>query len=153
MCVCVCWMQSTGINAALPRVSYVKAVDVWMSVCLVLVFAGLIEYATVNVLSRQRAAGPVRQQPSQQQQQHHLPSCTTRQPPMSVGDGPPPFKQIGSGGGGLQTTTTTTATTTAAVERTRRPCQLQAGVKLNIEARLGQVTKGRQKYSKKDYYC
>ena len=52
--------QNSGINAALPRVSYIKAVDVWMSVCLVFAFAGLLEYALVNVLSRRRSKVVVR---------------------------------------------------------------------------------------------
>lgn len=46
--------QSTGINHSMPRVSYIKAVDVWMSCCLMFVVCGLVEYAIVNVLSRNR---------------------------------------------------------------------------------------------------
>ncbi|XP_022320293.2 glycine receptor subunit alpha-2-like isoform X1 [Crassostrea virginica] len=44
--------QSQGAKASLPRVSYVKAIDIWMSTCLFFVFAALIEFAYVNVLSR-----------------------------------------------------------------------------------------------------
>jgi len=47
--------QSASSQSQLPRVSYVKAIDVWMSTCLVFAFASLIEFAIVNAWSRRDA--------------------------------------------------------------------------------------------------
>uniref|UniRef100_A0AAY3ZY36 Glycine receptor, alpha 3 n=1 Tax=Denticeps clupeoides TaxID=299321 RepID=A0AAY3ZY36_9TELE len=45
--------QSSGSRTSLPKVSYVKAIDIWMAVCLLFVFSALLEYAAVNFVSRQ----------------------------------------------------------------------------------------------------
>nr|2M6B_A Chain A, Full-Length Transmembrane Domains of Human Glycine Receptor alpha1 Subunit [Homo sapiens]2M6I_A Chain A, Full-Length Transmembrane Domains of Human Glycine Receptor alpha1 Subunit [Homo sapiens]2M6I_B Chain B, Full-Length Transmembrane Domains of Human Glycine Receptor alpha1 Subunit [Homo sapiens]2M6I_C Chain C, Full-Length Transmembrane Domains of Human Glycine Receptor alpha1 Subunit [Homo sapiens]2M6I_D Chain D, Full-Length Transmembrane Domains of Human Glycine Receptor alpha1 len=49
--------QSSGSRASLPKVSYVKAIDIWLAVCLLFVFSALLEYAAVNFVSRQREFG------------------------------------------------------------------------------------------------
>ncbi|CAG5110093.1 Oidioi.mRNA.OKI2018_I69.chr2.g4533.t1.cds [Oikopleura dioica] len=41
-------------GSSLPKVSYVKAIDIWLSLCMAFVFAALLEYAVANYLSRQR---------------------------------------------------------------------------------------------------
>ncbi|XP_002741883.1 glycine receptor subunit alpha-2-like, partial [Saccoglossus kowalevskii] len=44
--------QSSGANETLPKVSYIKAIDIWMSVCLLFVFAALVEFAAANYMYR-----------------------------------------------------------------------------------------------------
>lgn len=41
---------STGVRSSLPRISYVKAIDIYLVMCFVFVFAALLEYAAVNYM-------------------------------------------------------------------------------------------------------
>ncbi|CAN7946213.1 unnamed protein product, partial [Ixodes pacificus] len=46
-------MSST--NAALPKISYVKSIDIYLGTCFVMVFASLLEYAAVGYLGKRIA--------------------------------------------------------------------------------------------------
>lgn len=41
-------------NASLPKISYLKSIDIFLVTCFVMVFCSLIEYACVNRLGQQR---------------------------------------------------------------------------------------------------
>ena len=49
--------QASAVNQHLPRVSYIKAIDVWLSMCLLFVVGALLEFPVVNLL-RRRATAP-----------------------------------------------------------------------------------------------
>ncbi|GFN77717.1 glycine receptor subunit alpha-2 [Plakobranchus ocellatus] len=44
--------------ASLPKVSYIKAIDVWMVACLAFVFSALLEFAVVNAVARRQKKKP-----------------------------------------------------------------------------------------------
>ncbi|XP_064609167.1 glycine receptor subunit alpha-2-like [Liolophura sinensis] len=52
LCILTITTQSSGAGSKLPKVAYVKAIDVWMSVCMVFVFSAFIEFTLVNIMAR-----------------------------------------------------------------------------------------------------
>jgi gamma-aminobutyric acid receptor subunit beta len=74
----------SSTNAALPKISYLKSVDVYLVTCYFYVFLTLIEFASVNFLTGRLKA---QQQQQQQQQQPLVTSAVSCLPPPP----PPPL--------------------------------------------------------------
>ena len=66
-------MSST--NAALPKISYIKSIDVFLGTCFVMVFASLLEYATVGYLGKRIAMRKSRSQQLAKLAQEHRNRC------------------------------------------------------------------------------
>jgi len=62
-------------NASLPKISYLKSIDIFLVTCFIMVFASLLEYACVSFLGLVRPTTTVmktgRHQQRQQQRYHH----------------------------------------------------------------------------------
>ncbi|CAG5104521.1 Oidioi.mRNA.OKI2018_I69.chr1.g1299.t1.cds [Oikopleura dioica] len=44
--------QRSALSKALPMVSYVMSIDIWMSICMAYVFAAVVEYAIANFINK-----------------------------------------------------------------------------------------------------
>ena len=50
-----------GSKSSIPKVSYPKAIDVWMATCMIFVFLALLEYAFVNAMCRKPSKNEIAQ--------------------------------------------------------------------------------------------
>ncbi|XP_069974379.1 gamma-aminobutyric acid receptor subunit beta-like isoform X1 [Penaeus vannamei] len=85
---------STGVRSSLPRISYVKAIDIYLVMCFVFVFAALLEYAAVNYTYwGQRAKKKTKKMKESNGQNKQQPPHPPPPPPIKV-DGFTPNEEI-----------------------------------------------------------
>ena len=78
-------MSST--NAQLPKISYIKSIDVFLGTCFVMVFGSLLEYAVVGYLGKRIAMRKSRHENSAKAQEDHRRKCTAAHAAHSVAFG------------------------------------------------------------------
>ena len=77
-------MSST--NAALPKISYIKSIDVYLGTCFVMVFASLLEYATVGYMGKRIAMRKNRsQQAAKMAQGHRISQASAKSSNVEMG--------------------------------------------------------------------
>ncbi|XP_064482175.1 gamma-aminobutyric acid receptor subunit beta-like isoform X5 [Ornithodoros turicata] len=90
-------MSST--NAALPKISYVKSIDVYLGTCFVMVFTALLEYATVGYLGKRITMRKTRCQQLAKLAEQHRQRCTANEQgsePLLASPEVPIVKTVGS---------------------------------------------------------
>ncbi|KAL8617938.1 hypothetical protein ACOMHN_052889 [Nucella lapillus] len=110
--------QLSGSRAQLPRVPYIKAIDVWMSMNLVFVFSAYMEYAVVTVLSRKYKKSLTRLSLSDRRLTLETDQELVAIPPKEESSLPSTTTPNGTT---TTSTTTTTATTPTPVSRQEPP--------------------------------
>lgn len=79
-------MSST--NSALPKISYVKSIDVYLGTCFVMVFASLLEYATVGYLGKRISMRKARNQQMAKMAAEHRQRCVAAAAAAAEGTAP-----------------------------------------------------------------
>ena len=116
-------MSST--NSALPKISYIKSIDVYLGTCFVMVFASLLEYATVGYLGKRIAMHRSRTAQLSKMAELHRSRCTAA-----------------AAAAAAAATTAATATTTATTVTSSSGQTISRPPPRGTSATYGQVTIG-----------
>lgn len=103
-------MSST--NAQLPKISYIKSIDVFLGTCFVMVFGSLLEYAVVGYLGKRIAMRKQQHEAHVKAQEEHRKKCHAAfaaHAAASMGFGAAEHLQPHTDSGGSHTTAGATA--------------------------------------------
>ncbi|XP_078582207.1 gamma-aminobutyric acid receptor subunit beta-3-like [Branchiostoma floridae x Branchiostoma japonicum] len=97
----------TGARQSLPKISYIKAIDVYLVICFLFSFAALLEYAIVNFQSSRIAAAMKREKDKDREGLQEVKVDKAGKRWRSAGDSgcnPAEVEPLGNGGGNLPLT-------------------------------------------------